>query len=197
MSDFEDAVAAERRRIAAANVLREEKNRSELARWQETRDSVRDLLATAVRSLRAAGAEPIPVLGTRGRRGGRLFIGADRTVIVDRRWPMGRFALDAQAEVYECRRVLRLRETWVSRDGIDQPDLRKSRLRTGLPADQRVMWDEGPLGTWDIPEAVRIGALGCFGHTETGQPLLLPVHSDDDPIPLTQYLAAAVAAYGV
>ncbi|MCY0922086.1 hypothetical protein OS965_28640 [Streptomyces sp. H27-G5] len=78
MSDFEDAAAAERRRMAAGNVQREAQERSELARWQETRDSVRDPLAAAVRSLRAAGAETIPALRT--RKAG-LFGSVDRTVI--------------------------------------------------------------------------------------------------------------------
>lgn len=36
------------------------------------------------------------------------------------------------------------------------------------------MWDVGPLLTWDISAAVRMRALGCFDHSETGEPLLLP-----------------------
>ncbi|WP_319316237.1 hypothetical protein [Streptomyces europaeiscabiei] len=59
------------------------------------------------------------------------------------------------------------------------------------------MWDVGPLLTWDISAAVRMRALGCFGHSETGEPLLLPAPSDDNPIFLKQYLAATVAGYGV
>ncbi|MGC5343931.1 hypothetical protein ACPXCE_22000 [Streptomyces sp. DT24] len=192
MSDFDDLVAAERRRIAAGEMEREAQERSKHEQWEETLSSARALLKAAVGSLRAARAEPVPVLS---RRKAGLFGSTDRTVIVDRRWPLGRFALDAEARAYRCGRVMRLRDTWENVDHpLVLPKVRKSRLRTGLSEDQWVMWDEEPIA-WSVAEAVRTGGAACFGRAEDGTPLLLPAHSDDEPVPLKQYLATSAAGY--
>ncbi|MGW6916636.1 hypothetical protein ACWGB8_22845 [Kitasatospora sp. NPDC054939] len=193
MSDFEDMVAAERRRASSDAERHAAWEQAESARWRQTAEDVQALFAQALRSLRAAGAQPVPVLA---KRYPRLFNPVDRTVIIDRRWPLGPRALDAQGRAYRAARISRLRETWedVGNVGIRR-DVQKSRLRTGLSAEQWVMWDTGPQLTWDIADAVGRRRPDCFGRDENGEPLWLPADSDQDPVPLKQYLARAVAHY--
>ncbi|MGW4897593.1 hypothetical protein ACWEQL_35880 [Kitasatospora sp. NPDC004240] len=199
MSDFEDLVAAERRRAssdaarhAAEGARIAAREQAEFARWQQTADEVQGLLAQALRALRAAGAQPVPILA---KRYPRPFTSVDRTVIIDWRWILGPFALDDRAIAYPVARISRLRDTWEDVRPYVRRNVQKSRLRTGLSAEQWVMWDTGSPMSWDVAAVARTQRLGCIGRDENGEPLLLPADSDRDPVPFKQYLARAVAHY--
>ncbi|HEX5199064.1 MAG TPA: hypothetical protein VFW27_03905 [Actinoplanes sp.] len=110
MTDFDDMVAAERRRLdeqataetqrkATEEARRATWERGELQAWQETVDRIQDLFSTAVRHLKAEGVEPLPVLERRRAR--VSFQGVDRYVIAGYRWELeGRFALDKRGRAY-------------------------------------------------------------------------------------------------
>ncbi|MFD0538371.1 hypothetical protein ACFQY7_36290 [Actinomadura luteofluorescens] len=69
MSDFDDLVSAERRRLdeqAAAHAAGENaRRRGDLPEWQRVVARVQDLLSSAARHLRDAGVPPVPVLEAR------------------------------------------------------------------------------------------------------------------------------------
>ncbi|TYB47936.1 hypothetical protein [Actinomadura chibensis] len=202
MSDFDDLVSAERRRIdarAAAHAARETARRhGELPEWQRVVARVQDLLSAAARHLRDAGVPPVPVLEAR-KPNQRLelwgLVLAGRVVVVGRRWPLGPFALDAEARAYPAARLQPLLPDYpLSQNPQKNKKLRKARLRTGLAADQQVMWADGNPFVLDPATGVETGRIACFGKGENATPLLL----SDDPAagqPLEPFLAKAVAQY--
>lgn len=160
------------------------------AQWQETLDSAQQLLALTLRALRDAGVKPLSVL--ENRRGGFLS-SVDRTVVVDHRWRVYPVAMDAQGRVYRWGRVGFLREKWERVDhSTIRGQVRRSCLRTGLSADQQVMWG-GDLVNWDVEEAVRMDHLDRFGRAADGEPLLRG-EQDEIDVPLKLHLARTVAA---
>ena len=111
MTDFEELVAAERRKAeeqaAAERRLKAEEKAGkdawasdELRAWQGTIDRIQELLATVVRSLTAEGVQPLPVLD---HRKPRPLQEVNRTVITGYRWEFdGAFALDRRCRVYRA-----------------------------------------------------------------------------------------------
>ncbi|TYK53170.1 hypothetical protein [Actinomadura decatromicini] len=202
MSDFDDLVSAERRRIdaqASAHAARESARRhGELPEWQQVVARVQDLLSAAARHLHDAGVPPVPVLEAR-KPNQRLelwgLVLAGRVVIVGRRWPLGPFALDADARAYPMARLQPLLPDYpLSENPPKNKKLRKARLRTGLAADQQVMWADDNPYVLDPAVGVETGRIACFGKGQDGTPLLL---SDDPALgqPLEPYLAKSVAQY--
>ncbi|MER6810213.1 hypothetical protein ABT299_13125 [Spirillospora sp. NPDC000708] len=204
MSDFDDLVSAERRRFdeqaAAQAAQREDRLRSEPPRWQQAVARVQDVLAASVRHLQDAGVPPEPVLEWRNpwqRFQTYGFESVGRVVTIGHRWPLGPFALDAQARVYKPRRSERLEtghvNTWASH--TMNKKRRKARLRTGLAPDQQVMWGSADdLVALDPAEGARSGRIFCFGIAGDGTPLLVSGDSDLPDQPLEPYLAKTVAA---
>jgi hypothetical protein len=111
MTDFEELVAAERRKAeeqaAAERRLKAEEKAGkdawasdELRAWQGTIDRIQELLATVVRSLTAEGVQPLPVLD---HRKPRPLQEVNRTVVTGYRWEFdGAFALDKRCRVYRA-----------------------------------------------------------------------------------------------
>lgn len=205
MSDFDDLVSAERRRLdeqAAASAAAESARRhGEPPEWQRLAARVQDLLSAAARHLRDAGVPPVPVLEM-GDVNQRLelwgLVLAGRVTIIDRRWPLRAFALDAKGAPYPMNRVEPLIPAYpLSQSPPKNKKLRKARLRTGLAPDQQVMWTGGGRDLRDpIPidpaMGLETGRIGCFGKAEDGTPLLLSADSGAGE-PLESYLAKEVA----
>ncbi|GAA2157696.1 hypothetical protein [Actinomadura napierensis] len=206
MSDFDDLVSAERNRIdqqqAAARAASESARQyGELSEWQQVVARIRELLAASARHLRDAGAPTIPVLEM-GKVNQRLelwgMVLAGRVSIIDRRWPLRPFALNAEGVAYPMGRREPLIPAYpLSESPPLNKKLRKARLRTGLAPDQEVMWTGGatplrdPLPI-DPAMGLETGRIGCFGKGEDGTPLLL---SGDPGVgePLDAFLAKEVA----
>ncbi|NEA23024.1 hypothetical protein [Actinomadura bangladeshensis] len=200
MSDFDDLVAAERRRIegeAAARAAGENRRRhGELPEWQQVVGRVQELLAASARHLREAGVPPIPVLEERGvnqrlELWGLLLVG--RVVIVGHRWQLGPFDLDAEGRVYPTNRTVPLIPAYpLSDNPARNKKMRKARLRTGVAADQQVMWASGDAFVLDPVVGVETGRVACFGKGADGAPVLLAGESAASR-PLQPVLAEAVA----
>ncbi|MDL4815063.1 hypothetical protein [Actinomadura opuntiae] len=205
MSDFDDLVSAERRRLdqqAAARAASESTRRyGELPEWQQVVARIRELLAASARHLRDAGVPSVPVLEM-GKVNQRLelwgMVLAGRVSIIDRRWPLGPFALNAEGVAYPMGRKEPLIPPYpLSESPPLNKKLRKARLRTGLAPDQEVMWTGGgsplrdPLPI-DPATGVETGRVGCFGRGADGTPLLLAGNPGVGE-PLESFLAKEVA----
>ncbi|WP_344899252.1 hypothetical protein [Actinomadura meridiana] len=202
MSDFDDLVSAERRRLnkqAAAHAASENARRhGELPEWQRVVARIQDLLAASARHLRDAAVPPLPVLeahkpNERLQLAGLLLAG--RVVIVGHRWPLGPFTLDADGHAYPTTRTEPLIPKYpLSQNPALNKKLRKARLRTGLAADQQVMWANKNPFILDPSTGVETGRVACFGKGQDGTPLL----ASSDPTtgqPLEPFLAKAVAQF--
>ncbi|HEU5032802.1 MAG TPA: hypothetical protein VFV01_48325 [Spirillospora sp.] len=205
MSDFDDLVSAERRRLdeqAAARAAAEGARRhGELPEWQQVVARIRELLAASARHLKEAGVPAVPVLEV-GKVNQRLelwgMVLAGRVSIIDRRWPLRTFALNAEGVAYPMARRQPLIPAYpLSESPPRNKKLRKARLRTGLAPDQEVMWTSGAAPLLDplqVDPAIGLetGRIGPFGKGENGTPLLL---SDNPGVgePLDAFLAKEVA----
>ncbi|MEO3780903.1 hypothetical protein ABGB16_29680 [Micromonospora sp. B11E3] len=232
MTDFDDMVAAERRKLdeqaaaesrlqAAGKSRRDAWERTELRAWQESIDRIQELFSAAVRRLKAEGVEPLPVLE---RRTARSFQEVDRHVVAGHRWEFeGRFALDKRCHAYRAvgaqplipaerrpdRNIARRLEKYLRDRGLvpgaytGQSSAQRfaklddrSRLRTGLAADQPVLLclgdDRHPI-EFEPARAVESGRIHCFGKADDGTPLMLPTNDDRQPEPLEAFMARAVA----
>lgn len=232
VTDFDDLVAAERRKLddqaaaesrwqAAEKAQRDAWKRTELRAWQETIDRIQELFSMAVRRLTAEGVEPLPVLE---RRKARPFQEVDRHVIAGHRWDFeGRFALDKRCRAYRAvgvqplipverrpdRNIARRVDKYLRDRGLVPGAVTgrssaerfaklgdKSRLRTGLAADQPVLLclgdDRYPID-FEPAKAVESGRIHWFGKADDGTPLLLSANDDRQPEPLAAFMARAVA----
>ncbi|WP_346047269.1 hypothetical protein [Actinomadura chokoriensis] len=200
MSDFDDLVAAERRRIegeAAARAAGENRRRhGELPEWQQVVGHVRELLAASARHLREAGVPPVPVLEQRGvnqrlELWGLLLVG--RVVVVGHRWQLGPFDLDAEGRAHPTSRTVPLIPAYpLSDNPARNKKMRKARLRTGVAADQQVIWGKGDAFVLDPVMGVETGRVACFGKGADGAPVVLTGDSAAGQ-PLQPVLAEAVA----
>jgi hypothetical protein len=208
VSDFDDLVSAERRRLdeqaaasAASENARQRERQGELPEWQQVVARIQDLLAAAARHVQDAGVPTVPILemGTVNQRlelWGLVLAG--RVTIIDRRWPLGTFALDAKGVPYPMTRMEPLIPDYpLSQSPPKNKKLRKARLRTGLALDQQVMWTGGGTNLRDplpIDPAIGLetGRIGCFGKAEDGTPLLLSANPGVGE-PLESFLAKEVA----
>ncbi|MGI5330446.1 hypothetical protein [Actinomadura nitritigenes] len=184
MSDFDDLVSAERRRLderAAASAAAESARRhGELPEWQRLAARVQDLLSAAARHLRDADVPPVPVV-QEGKANERLenmgVVFVSRTRIVGHRWSMGLFDLDAEGRAYPPTNRLPLLHVDRASYTVKDKKRRKARLRTGLAPDQPVIWtgDGSPnRHPYDLDPAagVETGRIGCFGKGDDGTPLV-------------------------
>lgn len=198
MSDFDDLVSAERRRLdeqAAARAASENARRhGELPEWQQVIARVQDVLAASARHLLDAGVPPVPVLehlkvNQRLELWGLVLVG--RVVITGHRWQLGPFALDAEGRAYPTTRTEPLLPAYPLSDNPQRnKKLRKARLRTGLAADDQVTWGDKDPYALDPVAGVETGRVACFGKGEDGTPLL---GSADSGRPLEPCLAEIVA----
>lgn len=200
MSDFDDLVSAERRRLdeqAGVRAASENTRRhGELPEWQQVVARIQDLLSASARHLRDAAVPPVPVLEAR-KPNERLelwgFVLAGRVTIVGRRWPLGPFALDPEGRAYPMTRTEPLMPAYpLSESPPRNKKLRKARLRTGLAADQQVTWVNKDPYILDPVMGVETGRIACFGKGEDGTPLLLSADTAAGR-PLEPLLAKAVA----
>ncbi|MEU8302873.1 hypothetical protein AB0C84_04865 [Actinomadura sp. NPDC048955] len=202
MSDFDDLVSAERRRLdeqAAARAAGENARRhGEPPEWQRVVARVQDLLSAAARHLRDAGVPPVPVLEAR-KPNERLqlwgFELAGRVVVVGHRWLLGPLALDAEGRAYSMSRAVPLVPDFPLSQlpGLNKK-MRKARLRTGLAPDQQVTWASMAPYVLDPAVGVETGRVACFGKGEDGTPLLLSTDPGSGR-PLEPVLAEAVARH--
>jgi len=110
LNDFDDMIAAERRKLgeqaavenqrkAEQEATRASWERAELQAWQETVGRIEELLSAAVRHLKSERVEPLPVLERRPAR--VSFQGVDGYVVAGHRWVLeGRFAIDKRGRAY-------------------------------------------------------------------------------------------------
>ncbi|WP_131735784.1 hypothetical protein [Actinomadura roseirufa] len=208
MTDFDDLVSAERRGIdaqatadgrrrAAEASEHELWARDEQAAWRAAIDHMNGLFADSLRHLRDARVAPLPTLESRKPR---PFQSVDRVVITGHRWQFGSFALDGDGRVYLAAGVTTLipkHPNDLATDPFIRKQLRKARLRTGLKADDQVIWTgtetlRTPL-VLDPAKAVQTGRIHCFGKANDGTPLLLSHDPNGRPEELEPYLARTVA----
>jgi len=113
MTEFDDMVAAERRRLdeqaaaqrrnSAADAARQDAwERDESREWQKTIGRIQELFTAATVRLQQEGAKPLPVLEHRAPRGPLAFDAVNRTIITGYRWNFEVFALDKRCRLYKA-----------------------------------------------------------------------------------------------
>lgn len=115
MSEFDDLVSAERRRLdeqaaaerrsnAADTSRRDAWERDELREWQKTIDRIQELFAAATGRLKQEHAQPFPVLEHRPPPPRPMgFDAVNRTIITGYRWQFeNAFALDKRRRAYKA-----------------------------------------------------------------------------------------------
>ncbi|REF00029.1 hypothetical protein [Thermomonospora umbrina] len=185
MSEFDDMVAAERRRLDE----RKDANHVRQAQWRSTIERIQELLAVTVRALQTQDIAPLPVLVRTKRSFGR----SDRVVIVDHRWRLTHvFELNERCQVFSPTTQLPGILSGGSKASREADRLERRRVtrRAGLDPDQRVLWPGGTLIELD-PSKATGDSIHFFHMAGDGVPRLQ--FSDETPEPLDAYLAHAVA----